>query len=137
MKRARKTKAAATTVLAALLAVAPAACGGGGEVESPYGDLGPREALVVVDNENTAISEMTVYLVPANGVRRRLGTVTLDARETFTVTEANWGSGFTLVGDPAGSGRIVTRRFQLARGNVIEWEVSRNRVFYAGRTGGG
>lgn len=125
----------AASLLAASIAVV--ACSGG-RAESPFDRSlrGANRALIVVDNRNTSISEMTVYLEPSSGVRVRLGTITLEKRRSFTVENLSWGDTFRLMGDPVGSRNIVSRPFPLSRGDVIEWDLDLNRIHYGGGAGG-
>ena len=136
----RTPRKGVTTTLVALALVAVTGCARTPEAEAPYEtDARPQHAVIEVDNTDTAVGEMTVYLVPGDGVTKRLGTVTLDERATFEVTDANWGAQFALVADLAGTPQIVSRSFTLTRGDLLEWDLRLNNLHFMGSvtTGGG
>lgn len=135
MENRRTTRTVGALALALGLTVATAGCAGS-QSEATYGerDVGDDEAAVVVDNMNSGVSDLTVYIMGEFGTRRRLGSVGLSGEETFTVEGLNWGGQFRLVGDPLGGGEIESRTFQMRPGTVVEWRI-RDNVLYAGQGG--
>lgn len=131
------SRATRALALVAGLSAGAVACGGSATAESPF-DRSPSEdeSIIVVDNRNSSISEMTIWLEPLSGVRTRLGTVTLSERESFVVRDLSWGDRFRLVGDPVGTGRLTSRIFSLTRATVVEWDVAINEVRFGGSGGG-
>lgn len=135
MENRRTTRTVGALALALGLSVATAGCAGS-QSEATYGerDRGDDEAAVVVDNVNSGVSDLTVYIVGEFGTRQRLGSVGLSDEETFTVEGLNWGGQFVLVGDPLGGREIESRSFQMTPGTVVEWRI-RDNVLYAGQGG--
>jgi hypothetical protein len=134
---ARPLKRSARTLLLALVVAASGACAAS-TAESPFGSAAggdPQGATIIVDNENAAFSDLTIYLVPRNGVRRRLGTVSLNQTRTFRVDRIDWSGDVRLLADPVGGRDFVSRSFVLTRGDVVEWDLGVNNVRYQGRGG--
>lgn len=86
------------------------------------------EARIIVNNERSTFSTLTIELVPPVGVARRLGSLELNDTETFTVTRVDLGGRYRLLADPLGSNEFYSPEFTLTAGDVVEWDLSLNRI---------
>lgn len=112
--------------LAAVALAGALAAGCGGPPEP--GEVEADAALVVVDNTDATISSATIYLLPENGIRQRLGTVTLGKEARFTV-QPTAALQYRLVAD-AGVDELVSRPFTFTEGDRVTWDLDLNTVFY-------
>ena len=117
----------ATMVLAAFGLSACASGGGmgGGEEEAAGGG---DQVRVVVDNDMIPPSNITVYIVPESGTRRRLGTVAGSQRSTFRYTPSARTMQFTLLAEVVGENDRRSESFNFVDVNGIEWALSRRNV---------
>lgn len=85
------------------IAVGTASCGG------PRSRARAEAERAVVEVENRAFSDMTVYVVEGAGARRRLGLATGASTTTFTIPSSVVGLGRELqfIVDPIGSTRTA------------------------------
>ena len=99
--------------------------GGGGEAEAPAsGD----QVRVVVDNDMIPPSNITVYMVPESGARRRLGTISGSQRSTFRYSPTMRTMNFRLVAEVVGENDRRSEEFNLVNVTGIEWALSRSTV---------
>lgn len=90
-------------------------------------------SYVVVDNTNTTLGTATIYLIPTNGIRERLGTVTMNEEKAFEV-QRSVGLEYRLLAEH-GVDEFASRPFTLAEGDVVEWNLDLNQIQYRGVTG--
>jgi hypothetical protein len=112
---------------AALAVLTMAACAGntGGSTLTD----GPASPVrVVVENDGTIPTQVRVFLLPASGPEIILGTMSTLGTETLTVrSEINPGQ-YRLRAEGGTNRSLTSPVFQLGRGDVIAWEMSRNVV---------
>lgn len=110
------------TVLLALLVTGACA-----SADEPGGDFGLRGDLVVeVDNTRESHADLTVYILPDGGSRRRLGSVTLGARRRFAFQRRATQTRFRLFADSNTRRDLVSEYFTVTNGAVVVWNVARN-----------
>lgn len=114
-------------ITALFLGLTLAACSGNPD---PGTFDGGDSAVVVVDASGTFTSNMSVYMVPETGVRERLGIVTGDETERFTVSNVVWSDRFRLVGEAADGDEIVSNPFSIAPGQTVTWDVDLNSIVH-------
>lgn len=112
------------TLTAALAAGLVGACGGT-QAQYPGAE---DDAVIVVDNTRTTQADLTVRLVPEEGVRERLGTVSLSEEKSFRVDNVQWGSRFQLVAENAAGEELRSRPFTLTQGTILTWDLDLNTV---------
>lgn len=103
----------------------------GGCASSSYPGSGPA-AMIRVNNEQSNVPFMTVYLVPSMGTPDRLGTVGMNQSEDFRVQRTQLAGTYRLWARPEGRRSFYSPEFNLARGDILEWDVRMNHVFYKG-----
>lgn len=133
MSPTSRTRSFLASAVAAFVLAGATACSTGQSARSPFdrGSGGDR-ATIVVDNTNSGMSDLTVYLEHEHGRRDRLGSVSLSERKSFVVRNQDWGARFRLTGDPLGGRDIRTRVFRLHAGMDVIWNVSGNNLFLGG-----
>lgn len=124
----RRIFAVPTRLVVALAAlVATGACASAPDYGTDTATTEATGAVIIVDNTNNTISDATVYLVPEDGVRQRLGTVSLGDRQRFQV-EAPAAFDHRLLLDVPGSDDLQSQPFTLTPGDTVEWDLNRNIV---------
>lgn len=114
----------------AVLAVAiMTACAGGPQYP---GNRETYQARVEVDNGNSALSNFTVHLVSATGPRQRLGNVNLNETRSFNVSYPSAGGRYQLMATLITGYELYSPAFTLTEGDMVVWNLQRNRVFFAG-----
>ncbi len=86
-------------------------------------------ATIVVDNASgpsTGVTAASVYLLPRNGTRDLLGTVTMDSQKSFVV-KPDVSLEYQLVATE-GTQSIRSRTFTMTPGDAIEWDLSLNTI---------
>ena len=119
----RSTVAALSLVLAAC-----ASSGGGATPEA--GAQAPASGQVGIEVNNDLIppSEVTVWLIPENGGRRRLGSLSPNGRRTFEFASPNIGMQYTLEADVSGGQNRSSNPFLLRDVSRVQWNVSEMNV---------
>lgn len=125
MKKLRLARIA-FVLLASFGASACAAGGGAGGdgAAAPSGD----QVRIVIDNDMIPPSNITVYMVPESGGRRRLGTVPGSQRVNFNYSPTARSLNFTLVAEVVGENDRRSETFNLVNVTGIEWALSRSNV---------
>ncbi|MBT8403471.1 MAG: hypothetical protein KJP18_06420 [Gemmatimonadetes bacterium] len=90
------------------------------------------QAQVEIDNGNSSLSNFTVHLVSANGPRQRLGNVNLNETRSFSVSYPSSGGRYQLMATLISGYELFSPAFTLTEGDMIVWNLQRNRVFFAG-----
>jgi hypothetical protein len=117
-----------------LLAVAVVGCSS----KAVYpGDRVSDTAVIMVNNTNTVLSQMTVHLIAPGGERKRLGNVNLNESRSFTIRRANLSGTYRLLAEPLGHREITSHSFALSEGDAVEWNLRQNFVQYRGSLKGG
>jgi hypothetical protein len=83
---------------------------------------------IVVDNTGGQLGSMSIYLTRENGERWRLGSVVGSRVDTLYYTRAGPTGLYQLIADPAGGRRIVSERFPLLEGIVVQWDIGTNSI---------
>lgn len=120
MRLRRRTTIFSTVALVALFGVA---CASAPETAEP----GPTR--IMVDNRKTGISDVTVSLIPENGVEDRLGTVTLGEARIFTLEDLPPARRYVLTASFTGT-EIASRAFTFTPGDQIRWDLDDNELFF-------
>lgn len=116
----------------ALLAVTVlSACASGGGMGQ--GDAGPTAATVMVNNNLTVPTSLTVHLVPENGVRRLLGNVSPGGTEQLSVRGALAAGRYRLLARTTGGNDLVSDPFSLSEGETVTWDLQSNIIRVSGR----
>lgn len=92
--------------------------------------------MIRINSEGSNLPQMTVYLVPSAGTRERLGNVPVDQVRDFELRDARLVGTYRILVRPEGRGEIYSPEFNLARGDVVEWNLRLNRVYFRGTQGG-
>lgn len=116
--------------MALLAVVVLSACASSGRMGE--GDAGPTAATVVVNNNLTVPTSLTVHLVPENGVRRLLGNVTPGETQRLTVSGALAGGRYRLLARTTGGADLVSDPFSLSEGETVTWDLQSNIVRVSG-----
>ena len=90
------------------------------------------QARVEIDNGNSALSNFTVHLVSAMGPRQRLGNVNLNETRSFNVSYPSSGGRYQLMATLISGYELFSPAFTLTEGDMVVWNLQRNRVFFAG-----
>jgi hypothetical protein len=125
--RGKTLRCAVAMAAAALLG----ACASAPEYPGAHPDV-----LIVVDNTHTAISSLTVDLVPEFGSRERLGTVRMNERKEFRVRRTKTVGRFRLLAEPLAGDKVYSSRFALNDGDRIAWDLLMNSVYFEGNRAG-
>ena len=115
--------------VAALASLVLAACASNPEYP---GNRETYQAVVEIDNEGSALSNFTVHLVSANGPRHRLGNVNLNEVKSFDVSYPSSGGRYQLMAKLISGYELRSPAFTLTEGDLIVWNLQRNRVLFAG-----
>ncbi len=115
--------------LLVLVAFGVSACASSGGAAGD-GDVAASgdEVRIVVDNDTSPPSNITVYVVPESGSRRRLGAIPGSQRSTFRYTPTSRNLQFTLVAEVVGEDDRQSETFNLVNVAGIEWAVTRRNV---------
>jgi hypothetical protein len=113
----------------ALIGVALAACASNPQYP---GNRETYQAVVEVDNGNSALSNFTVHLVSAYGPRQRLGNINLNEVRSFDVSYPSSGGRYQLQATLISGYELYSPPFILTEGDMVSWNLQRNRVFFAG-----
>lgn len=106
-------------------ACASGGTGSGGDTEAPTsGD----QVRIMVDNDMIPASNITVYIVPESGGRRRLGTIAGSQRSTFRYQPVTRTLQYTLLAEVVGENDRRSETFNLVNVSGIEWALSRRNV---------
>lgn len=127
------TRSRFTLALVGVLALALAACS---STRFP-GDRTSRQATIVVDNSDGQYGAMTVHLVARAGQRQRLGIVTLNSTEEFSVNHPSGSPRYQLLAAMDGGYTMNSPGFVLTEGDVIRWNLRLNQIVFVGRESGG
>jgi hypothetical protein len=100
---------------------------------TPYPGSVPRTALII-DNTTSALTSMSVHLLTPEGGRVALGTVKLNESRTFTLRRSLRAGSYRL--EARGTRKVVSSEFRLDAGDLIEWDLRRNRVRFQGHDSG-
>ena len=122
------------TVQSLLLVLAIGACGGSagmdGEAAAPAAAADGNGLTFVIDNSRSGASSLTVFLVPDGvGARVRLGNVRLGETKTLTPDRTIGSTRLRLIGQETGGRERISRVFTVTRGSIVEWDVTRNRIY--------
>jgi hypothetical protein len=96
------------------------------------GDRSSHSAVVVVNNTNTSLSSITVWLLAPGGERQKLGTVNLNETRSFPVRRAAVAGTYRLRAEPLGDRDFTSNSFSLRDGDTVEWNLRRNYVQFRG-----
>lgn len=119
------------TIRLPILATLALAAGLGGCASSSYPGSAPA-ATIRVNNEHSNVPFMTVYLVPSLGTPDRLGTVGVNRSGEFKIKRTQLAGTYRLWARPEGRRGFYSPEFNLASGDILEWDVRMNHVFYKG-----
>ena len=120
--------------LLAMLAVTfVAACASAGGGMEGTADAGPTAATVVVNNNLTIPTSLTVSLVPEGGVRRVLGSVSPNGNSSLRVRGALTGGRYRLLARTTGGADLLSDPFSLGDGEQETWNVQSNIVTVGSR----
>jgi hypothetical protein len=108
-------------MVAALILVTAGGCATGGS------RAGQGRPTIVVDNDVTPPTAVTVYVVDEFDNRRLLGNLNPLELQAFTVTPNSTGQYQLMARTTAGS-EVVSRRFTLLAGETAQWRLSVNVV---------
>lgn len=121
LSRGTRTSLAVLSVL-----VLSAGCAGTGE-EQPESDFGRMGNLVVeVDNTRESHADLTVYILPDGGGRRRLGSVTLGGRKRFMYERRATQTRFRLYADSNARRDVLSDYFTVTEGATVVWNIAQN-----------
>jgi len=123
----RKTRLAHSRLLALLsLGLAACASGAGGRAGEVSADAEPTGDQISVQVTNDILPGRTVvvWMVPETGSRRRLGSVSPNARGSFNYLPGARSMDYRLVAEVDGGGRETSLRFTLVGISGIRWDVS-------------
>ena len=115
-------------VLALLAVTFLAACASAGGGMEGTADTGPTAVTVVVNNNLTIPTSLTVSLVPENGVRRVLGSVSPNGNASLGVRGAITGGRYRLLARTTNGNDLVSDPFSLGDGAQVTWNVQSNIV---------
>lgn len=113
------------TSLAVVIALTFGACasGGGGatgEADDPAGE----GVSVQVNNDYVPSSQVTVWMVPESGSRRRLGTIPPNGRQTFNYSPNILDMDHHLLAEVSGGQNSQTTPFTLVGVSAVRWDIS-------------
>jgi hypothetical protein len=114
----RKLGLAAAVV--ALSACASSGTGGGAGDAAAGGDA----VAVTVNNDLVPPSTLTVWMVPETGARRRLGSLTPNATQTFNFSPGVRAMEHRLVAESTGGSDVTSNPFVLDAVSGLRWNVS-------------
>jgi len=117
-------------LLAVALALGISAC-----ASTSYPGQGPA-AVIRVNNEDSNIPRMTVYLISSVGTSEYLGDVGFDSVSDFELKSARLVGTYRVLARPEGRPEVYSPEFNLARGDVVEWNLRMRRVFFRGNVEG-
>ena len=116
------------TLAAAALLAATLATGGCGLLQETMDFPGARpQAVVVIDNFETAYIGGTAFISSGAGARFRLGTVSTAGDTRFVYREVRDGDHFLELRLP-GQPTIRSQSFILRAGDVVEWDLAQNLI---------
>lgn len=117
-------------VFLAIASSGASACASGGSATAgdTQGAAGGDQVRIVIDNDMIPLSNITVYIVPESGGRRRLGTVAGGQRSTFRYSPTSRTLQFTLLAEVVGENDRSSETFNLVNVTGIEWALSRSNV---------
>jgi len=105
-----------------LAAFAACASGGGGGAE-PQAAAG-EGVTIVVNNDLVPPDNLTIYINPEQGSRRRLGVVAPNGTGTFSYSPGVTASDHRIVAERAGGGSNSSNPFVLTGVTRVTWSVS-------------
>lgn len=117
----------AFVVLASFGASACASAGGGTGGDTEAAATGDQ-VRILIDNDMIPLSNITVYVEPESGGRRRLGTVSGGQQATFRYSPTSRTLQFTLLAEVVGEDDRRSETFNLVNVTGIEWALSRRNV---------
>jgi hypothetical protein len=129
LRRSRRVPTPLAALLVVLALSAATACAS----STAYPGSIPRTSLTV-DNSRSTLSSMTVNLLTPDGGRIALGTVKLNEAKTFALRRTLQPGAYRL--EARGTRRVVSTEFRLDTGDLIEWDLRRNRIQFQGRDSG-
>ena len=106
------------------------ACASGGGMGQ--GDTGPTAATVLVNNNLTVPTSLTVYLVPESGVRRLLGNVTPGESQRLAVRGALPAGRHRLMARTTSGTDLLSDPFSMSDGETVTWDLQSNIVRISG-----
>lgn len=125
MPRSRFSLFAMALMVVAVLS----ACASGGMGQ---GDAGPAAASVVVNNNLTVPTSLTIHLVPESGVRRLLGSVSPGGTEQLPVRGALVAGRYRLLARTTGGTDLVSDPFTITEGETVTWDLRSNMIRVGG-----
>jgi hypothetical protein len=111
--------ALAAVIAMGVTACAPGTTGNGGGESS--GDGIP----VVIENDISPPSSITVFIVPETGNRQRLGSMQGNSRQTFSYSPRVRDLEYFLLAEVVGGSNVRSNQFNLTGVTQIEWFTSR------------
>lgn len=105
------------------------ACASGGMGQT---DAGPTAATVVVNNNLTIPTSLTVSLVSEGGSRRLLGNVNPGGNGTLSVSGTLGPGRYRLLARTTGGTELVSDPFNLSEGEQVTWDLQSNIVRVTG-----
>jgi hypothetical protein len=105
------------------------ACASGGMGRT---DAGPTAAVVVVNNNLTIPTSLTVSLVSESGGRRLLGNVNPGGNGTLPVTGSLPPGRHRLLARTTGGTELVSDPFTVSEGEQVTWDLQSNIVRVGG-----
>lgn len=105
----------------ALVVAGCASSGAGGTDEAAGGASG---VTVEVNNDLVPPAQITVFIVPETGTRRRLGTVPQGGQRSFSFDPRVPSMQFRLLAEATGGSNSQSNPFPLAGASRVQWDVS-------------
>ena len=121
----RRTGVVRSAVLASVI-VGAAACASSGSsgaaAEAPQGNA--NTVTIQVTNDMIPPTQITVWIVPETGSRRRLGSVEPSRQASFPFSPAIRSMDHRLVAEPTGGNDVTTTPFTLDGVSAVRWTTS-------------
>ena len=118
-----KTRMALAGLATALL-VGVSGCASGGAGMEGEPEASEDQVAVEIRNDLVPGETVVVWMVPETGSRRRLGSLSPNARQTFRYRPTARGMDYQLVAELSGGGEERSQRFTLTGVNTVRWQVS-------------
>jgi hypothetical protein len=113
------------SLLVSLFLAACASGAGGSGAAAPAQDQPAGDAVtIVVNNDAVPPANITVWIAPESGPRRRLGTISSNGRQNFTFTPSTRSMEHRLVAEKQGGDSQTSNPFVLEGVNGVRWSIS-------------
>lgn len=128
-----RTRFPLAALLALMVALLPACASGGAGVNAEAGaEVGASSGPTVVVNNNLSVpTALTVSIVPETGVRRLLGNVSPSGNSTLRYGGTPIGR-YRLVARTTSGAEIVSDPFVFGGGNQVTWDLQSNIIRITG-----